>query len=335
MNSNVVQFPVSLKDPQVQALQGISSAYMKAWQTQYYSFLPPLHELLERHARFFIKSVEAFHLHAGRISSTINAGSLSDIIENIEALDDPLDIAEYLEVGQDALVSIAAALSKQVAALKNMFTDLNALGVYSVSRDLTRYQDVLARLGTDQPARTRELHAKEGQLAGLDESIKVLEAANVEALFKGNIPTSQQIKEAAAMIASGGVTVEAVERALKQIGDLIGNVLEGMRYSGILEQRRALQKTVDDLNADLRAMEKLQCDTQSYCERLAEYSTLVTQRDEWRTLFNQIIEQLEPVLRQLAGYQVKTLVSLIEVHPLIEQLYAYARKVLADFTPGH
>lgn len=334
MNSNVVHFPVTWADPQVQTLQGINTAYMTAWQRQHYAFLPALHQSLERHARFFIKSVEVFHLHAGRVSTSISAGNLNDIIENVEALDDPLDIAEYLEVGEDALSSIKAALTTQLKALRLVLIDIAALGVYDVSRDLSRYQTELAKLDVDQPARASELHARETQLASLDESIKVLEAANVEALFMGSLPSSQQIKDAAAMIASGGVSVEAVENALKQIGELIGNVLEGMRYSRILEQRRDLQKAVDELNTTLKNMEQSRRDTQACCDRLGDYPPLVAQRDQWRAGFNLIVQQLEPVERQLAGYQVKSVDALLAVQPLIGDLHTYSRKVLADFRPG-
>lgn len=334
MNSNVLQFPMAWEDPQVQTLQSINSAFMTAWQRQHYAFLPPLHQSLERHARFFIKSVEAFHLHAGHVSVTISANNLHDIIENAQALDDPQDIAEYLEVGQDAISSIKAILAAQMKALRLVLTDVAALGVYDVSRDLSRYQAELAKLDKDQPARERELKALEAHLASLDESIKVLEAANVEALFKGSVPSSQQVKDAAAMIASGGVTVEAVENALKQIGELIGNALEGMRYSRILEQRRDMQKTVNEFAASLVAIEQSKVQTQGYCDRLAEYPPLVAQREQWRAAFNQIVQQLGAVERQLNGYQVKTLESLLAVQPLIGDLHAYSRKVLADFRPG-
>lgn len=334
MTSTVLNFPVTLADPQIKTLQRIGSAYLTAWQTQHYAFLPPLHELLGRHGKLLTESVEGFHAHAQRIHTWIRAGDLNQIIKDIEALDDPLDIAEYLEVGQDALVSIADALGKQMAALKRVLVDLGALGVYNASRDLTRYQGELAKLASDQLARASEVARREAELASLDAAIKVLEAANVEAIFTGSVPSTQQIKDAAAVIASGGVTVEAVENALKQIGDLIGNALEGMRYSRILDQRRDLQKTLDELHADVRAMERRQRDTQSNCERLAEYPALVTQREQGRLLFSQIIDQLGPVLRQLSGYQVQTVASLLAVHPLVVELHAYARKVLADFSPG-
>lgn len=334
MNSNVLQFPTTWDDPQVQALQGINLAFMTVWQRQHYAFLPQLHQWLERHARFFIKSVEAFHRHAGHVSATINVNDLNEIIANAEALDDPQDIAEYVEVGQDAISSIKATLATQMKALRLVLTDIAALGVYDVSRDLSRYQAELAKLDKDQPARASESHALQVQLASLDESIKVLEAANLEALFKGSVPSSQQIRDAAAMIAAGGVTVEAVEHALKQIGELIGNVLEGMRYSRILEQRRDLQKTVNEAVAALKAMEQSQAQTQAYCDRLAEYPPLIAQREQWYAAFNQIVQQLGALERQLNGYQVNTLESLLAVQPLIGDLHAYSRKVLADFRPG-
>lgn len=334
MNSNVLQFPMTWEDPQVQTLQGINSAFMTAWQRQHYAFLPPLHQSLERHARFFIKSVEAFHLHAGHVSATISVNDLNEIIENAEALDDPQDIAEYLQVGQDAVSSIKATLATQMKALRLVLTDIAALGVYDVSRDLSRYQAELAKLDKDQPARASELHALQAQLASLDESIKVLEAANLEALFKGSVPSSQQIRDTAAVIAAGGITVEAVENALKQIGELIGNALEGMRYSRILEQRRDMQKTVNELAASLVAIEQSKGQTQAYCDRLAEYSPLVAQREQWRVAFNQSVQQLGAVERQLNGFQVKTVASLLALQPLIGDLHAYSRKVLADFRPG-
>lgn len=334
MNSNVVQFPITMADPQISTLQSIGAAYLAAWQTQHYAFLPALHQLLERHAKFFIKRVEEFHRNAERISATIRSNDLDEIIEDIQGLDDPADIAEYLTVGEDAIASIADALGKQMTALRLVLIDVAALGVYDVSRDLRRYQGELDKLDQDHPARTAELQAREAELVRLDEAIKVLEAANLQALFAGSIPSAQQLKDAASTIAAGGVSVEAVENALKQIGEMIGNALEGLRYSRILDQRRDVQKAVDELNATLRAMEQSRRDTQAYCERLGDYALLVEQREQWQAGFNQIVQQLVPVERQLGGYQVKSVASLLAVQPQISDLHAFSRKVLADFRPG-
>lgn len=335
MNSNVVQFPVTLTDPQISLLQSIGATYLAVWHKQTYAFLPRLHEMLERQAKFFIRNVEGFRDNALLVRTKIESSGLSDIIENIKGLEDPEDVAEYLNAGEDVISSITTALSRKTGALKRVLIDVGALGVYDVSRDLTRYQDELAKLEKDQPARTRELEAHEGKLADLNASIKVLEAANLEALFAGSVPSSQQIKDAAAMIASGGVSVEAVENAIKQIGELIGNVLEGMRYSMILDQRRDLQKIISELNTTLREMDKKKGDTQNYCDRLGEYASLAEQREQWRAAFDKIVQQLVPVERQFAAYQITSLESLMAVQSSISDLHAFVRKVLDDFRAGH
>lgn len=334
MNSNVLQFPVTWTDPQIKALQRIGATYLATWHKQRYAFLPRLHELLERHARLFIKSVEDFHSNAERVSSRIRAGALDQLAQDIDPDDDPLDIAEYLEVAQDAVVEIAGALSRQMDQLKSALRDTAALGVYDTTRDASRYKDELAKLERDQPARESELQARQAELASLDEAIGVLQAARIDQTFQGQLPTAQQLKEAASLIASGGVSVEAVENALKRIGELIGTVLEGMRYTAILDQRRDRQKAVDGVLADLRSMEKQKRDTQDYCARLAEYPSLVEQREEWRAAFNQIVEQLEPVCKHLVGYRITTVQALSAVLSLIDQLATYKRKVLSDFSPG-
>lgn len=334
MNSNVLHFPITWTDPQILTLQRIGAAYLTVWQKQHYAFVPALHELLERHAKFFIKHVEEFHANAVGTHARIKAGDLDQLAHDIDPDGDPLDIAEYLEVAQDAVVSIADSLGRQMAHLKVALRDIAALSAYDISRDVSRYESELAKLARDQPVRESELQARQAELASLDEAIKVLEAARIEANFQGSIPSLKELQDAASLIASGGVSVEAVENALKKIGELIGGLMEGMRYTRILDQRRDRQKAVDALQADLRSMERQQRDTQQYCARLAEYPPLVKQREQWHAAFNQLVKQLEPVCQYLATYRITSVQLLLAVLSLIDELADYTRKVLADFRPG-
>lgn len=334
MTNNIVQLPISWNDPDIEMLQRVGSEYLNAWHKQRYAFLPQLHELLERHARFFIASVEKLHSNAERVRVTIRASNLRDIAQDISPNDPVEDVAEYFELAQEAVSDVAKVLRNQVNHLSQALRDGNALSLYDVSRDKVRLQGELDKLAKDQSIYANDLEARQADLASMDEAIKVLEAARVESSFQGLLPTAQQLKDAAAVIAAGGVTVEAVEGALKKVSALIGAALEGMRYSAILDQRRTLQRTVGELEVTLRGLEQRKRVTEERIGGLEAYPQLVQQRSQWIAGFDRIARQLEPVFQQLNGVKINELQVLLAIEQLIDGLHAYKNRIIADFRPG-
>ncbi|MBV6286256.1 alpha-xenorhabdolysin family binary toxin subunit B [Pseudomonas aegrilactucae] len=332
--SNLLQFPLGWDDPQFDRVLRAGTAYLAAYQDSRYAFLPLLHERVERHARCFDDNLKQLMRHVDRIIVAIKSNDLSELVQEIDPNDDPEDIAQYLEVAQDAVGEIAAKLNDQLGQLGTALVQITAIPPYDPSVETTRYQRELDKLAADRQGCERELAARGEALAGLDEAIKVLEAAKVESTFSGLLPTTGQLKAAADMIAAGGVSVEAVQSALKRIGEIIGAAMEGMRYAALLEQRRGLQKNHDELQVQLTAMARDRTRIETQRQHLEAYADLITSREEWQAGIKRIAVQLKPVWDRLAASSIDDVQALKKVNELIYALKAYKKKMKADYTAG-
>ncbi|MNJ73307.1 hypothetical protein D3C77_700870 [compost metagenome] len=106
-------------------------------------------------------------------------------------------------MAQDAIGEIAVKLNDQLGQLRTATPQITAIPVYDSSADKARYQGELDRLAANRKACEDELAVRREALASLDEAIKVLEAAKVESTFGGLFPTTEQLKAAADVIATG------------------------------------------------------------------------------------------------------------------------------------
>jgi len=334
MNQTIMNMPAAWADPGIDRIAKAGNDYLRAWQQQQFAFLPVLHESIERHARFFTGNVEAFNRNAGHVRAAINASDLALIAQEISEDDDPLDIADYLEVAQDAIGGIAAKLRDQVQHLQQVEREVVGLSVYDVSRDRARYGNELDKLARDRQIQADELAARQADLERLDEAIKVLEDGRVEELFLGSLPSAQELQAAASLIAAGGVSVAAVESALNRISQIIGAAMEGMRYAAVLDQRRTLNRRLADMQVALRTLEQRRQQTETWCARLDEYPQLTAHREQGLAAFTRLVDQLQPVWRQLAGFKVTSVRDLEAVQQLVEALADYQKKVTSAYAAG-
>ncbi|MFV0927522.1 alpha-xenorhabdolysin family binary toxin subunit B [Pseudomonas palmensis] len=332
--SNILQFPLGWDDPQFDRVLRAGAAYLKAAQDSRYAFLPLLHERVERNARCLDDNLQQLMRHADRIIIAIKSNDLGGLEKDIDPNDDPEDIAQYLEVAQDAIGEIAVKLNDQLGQLRTATAQITAIPVYDSSADKARYQGELDRLAANSKACEDELAVRREALASLDEAIKVLEAAKVESTFGGLLPTTEQLKAAAGVIATGGLSVEAVQGALKKIGEIIGAAMEGMRYATMLEQRRGMQKQHDELQLQLTAMARDKTRLQAQCQHLEAYAELVTSREQWLAGIRRIAVQLKPVWDRLIACSIDDVQALRAVSELVEALKAYKKKIKAEYVAG-
>ena len=134
--------------------------------------------------------------------------------------------------------------------------------------------------------------------------------------------------------ATGGLSVEAVQGALKKIGEIIGAAMEGMRYATMLEQRRGMQKQHDELQLQLTAMARDKTRLQAQCQHLEAYAELVTSREQWLAGIRRIAVQLKPVWDRLIACSIDDVQALRAVSELVEALKAYKKKIKAEYVAG-
>ncbi|MNJ40225.1 hypothetical protein D3C77_351150 [compost metagenome] len=206
-----------------------------------------------------------------------------------------------------------------------------SLPVYDANRDHTNYLEAQQQLASSLQALTTMLTSKQDELAALEKAIEVFEANGVEKLFEGKLPTVEQIQ---AMVATGATTAGAalaVEQAVEALNKVVGGIQEGMRYSQLQDQRRALRAQVNEMVAEQRTREQRANQLESYLKELSEYAPLIEKRQEWLAEKNQIRVQLETVRKQLNSLKFEDLESAQLFNKLLVALVAYARHVVEAF----
>ncbi|MNN42104.1 hypothetical protein D3C81_1562610 [compost metagenome] len=111
----------------------------------------------------------------------------------------------------------------------------------------------------------------------------------------------------------------------------MGGIQEGMRYSKLQEQRRALRAQVNEKVAEQREREQRANQLKSYLKSLSEYAPLIETRLEWLAEKNQIRVKLEIVRNQLRSLKLKGIESAQSLNKLLVALIAYLRHVVDEF----
>ncbi|MNJ66409.1 hypothetical protein D3C77_624840 [compost metagenome] len=118
---------------------------------------------------------------------------------------------------------------------------------------------------------------------------------------------------------------------MEALNKLMGGIQEGMRYSQLQGQRRALRAQVNEMVAEQRERQQRANQLHSYLMALSEYAPLIEKRLEWLAEKNQIRVQLAAVRNQLSSLKLKGIESAQSLNKLLVALIAYVRHVVDEF----
>ncbi|MNP28939.1 hypothetical protein D3C76_1219430 [compost metagenome] len=236
-----------------------------------------------------------------------------------------------LEEIQRSTDNIVKKLDVMLSGVETATKSITSLPVYDANRDRTSYLEAQQQVASSLQALTNMLSSKRNELAALEKAIEVFEANGIEKLFEGKLPTIGQVQ---AMVATGATTAGAavaIEQAVEALSKLMGGIQEGMRYSKLQEQRRALRAQVNEKVAEQREREQRANQLKSYLKSLSEYAPLIETRLEWLAEKNQIRVKLEIARNQLRSLKLKGIESAQSLNKLLVALIAYLRHVVDEF----
>ncbi|MDD1015850.1 alpha-xenorhabdolysin family binary toxin subunit B [Pseudomonas rubra] len=334
MNDNVValNLNVELKAPDMDVLLAPVSAYAALWAQRTFAFLPLLHESIERHYKGFQKYVDSLAKNAEVLAVTIKSHQLDALLDELrESQEDPEEQEFYLEELQTSKNKIATALDAVVSGVMTASKSIGSLPVYDVARDQARYLETHERLAISLQALAVTLSAKRENLAELENAISVFEANGIEKLFEGKLPTVEQLQ---GLVAQGSTTAgaaAAVEQALAALAKLMDGVQQGMRYSRLQDQRRALRAEANELIAEQREKEQRAKQVQANLQSLSEYSALYPKRQGWLAEKQQIRVQLETLANQMRRMNLNSYAKAQLLNRLLKQLVSYLQDVVLKF----
>ncbi|MGF6590649.1 alpha-xenorhabdolysin family binary toxin subunit B [Pseudomonas sp. 2835] len=332
MSDNIVAMSAALNVPKMDKILCAVSAYATSWEQRTYSFLPLLHESIERHYKGMQSYVDGLAKHSEVLAVTIKSHKLDELLDDFrQAAEDPEEVEFFLEELQTSKSKIATELDVVVSGVVTASKAIASLPVYDAGRDQTTYLETQERLVSSLQALIEALGSKRENLAELEKAIGVFEANGIEQLFQGKLPTVEQLQGLVAQGATTAGAAAAVEQALEALGKLMEGVQQGMHYSRLQDQRRALRNDINALVAEQREKEQQAKKVESHLQALSAYALLHPKRSEWLAEKQQIGVQLETVALQLRRLKLGSFEQAQALNQLLTKLVAYVQSIVLQF----
>lgn len=329
MSDKISVLRTALQKPDMGKILVAASAYAFCWQRKVFSFLPLLHESIERHQYGLNTHSEGFARNAEILWVSIKSENIEALLsELLESAGDPDEEAFFFEEIQRSARNIGVKLNALLVGVVDASESVRGLPVYDVERDRADYMKAKERLDSAQQDLEARLSVKRQELGELESVIDAFEANGLDKMFEGKLPTTQQLQELVALGTTPAAVVVAVEKGLEAINKLMGGVLEGMRYSKLQEQFRATHGQVKEMIAEQREKSGRAIEVQSYLNALEEYYPLNEKRQDWLGEKNQIRLQLESARNQLRSIRIKNIENVKLLHKLLLELSVYVHHVV-------
>ncbi|MBA1203412.1 alpha-xenorhabdolysin family binary toxin subunit B [Pseudomonas capeferrum] len=302
-----------------------TNAYTQVWQQGTFKFLPVLQESLERHMKLFLNCRQNMAHNALRVVAQLRSEPLRDLLEILQQEgDDP----EILGIAQDTLDGILRKLREQVAHLACEQRALSSLPFYDATSGKTHLTGGLVAQRESQRQVALLLEHEQQKLTALEQSLTTLEANGIETRFEGVVPSLEQLS---ALAAPGGevvVTAQAVSKAVEELKTLLGDLVEGMRYSQLQKERRSRRNRVRDLRKQLDEVSGAIKQGQNNLESLDALPELLERRNEWTSGLERVRVVLESFAGQFEQQRIQDREHVRQLDASLRELLAYEYELL-------
>lgn len=294
MNDNVVVLDTPLQKPDMTKILAAISAYNAFWEKRTFDFLPLLHESIERHRKGFLQCFEEFSKNSDVLAVTMKSEGIEGFLNKFkEAMDDPEEKEFYLEEIQNSAKKIVDKLNVLLSGVENAKKSIASLPVYDAERDKLSFVETLEGVTNTLQLLNDALTTKRSEMEELEKAIDVFELNGIESQFEGQLPSVEQIQGLVAQgVTTAGAAV-AIEQALEVVSKILGGIEQGMRYSRLQEQRRALKKQVQEMDDQQRDQQQKESKLNGQIKLLEEYEPLAGLRAQWLAEKNKILAQMQ------------------------------------------
>lgn len=330
MNDKISVLHTRANPPELGSVLGATRSFTEAWQRGELKFQPVIHESLERHMKLFINCAEVMARNAQRVVAEIANDPLRDILDALEDGDDE----DVLAIAGEVANTVKSLLATQVAHLGKEQQALATLAAPAWSRDeqrLLKQQQDQANLHTQVSAEhDREKHSQ----SAIEQAIATLEAQGLQTRFGGVVPSAQDLAKLAVPGAEAAAMADAVNTAVEQLQTLLGDVVEGMRYAQLQQERRAARERVANLARQVRELDQRQQVVSAQLAALLTMPRLHEQRIEWDAGINVVRQALANFVPRIGTAAPSNVAQVQALDDTFKQLLAYQRQLLEQHRRG-
>lgn len=311
--------------PDLSKVIAATHAYTRMWQQGTFKFLPLLQESLERHMKLLLNCNQNMTRNALRVVAELRPQPLRDLLDMLE---DEGDDPEILSIAQETLDGMLKKLSEQVSHLVAEQRALASLPIYDVSASRNRLTNAMQAQQSNHGQMTALLESEQQQLAALEQALATLEANGIETRFDGVVPSLEQLKTLAVPGGEAVAAAQAISKAVEELKTLIGDLVEGMRYSQLQSERRIKRSHVRDLRKQVDELARTVKQGQDNLNSLGAVPELEAHRGEWATGLNRVRAALEGFYAQFKHQRLQSGEHVRQIDASLQGLLAYEYELL-------
>ncbi|MPS97362.1 MULTISPECIES: alpha-xenorhabdolysin family binary toxin subunit B [unclassified Pseudomonas] len=324
MNDNVHVLPMTADAPELGKVLAATRSYTEVWQKGQLKFSTPLQENLERHMRLFTHCIDQTVRKAQRLTAELDNEALSDMLASLGSGHD----SDVLAIAAEERDTVKSRLADQISHLGRELQALATLPLLVGTADqerLNKQQQNLVRTH----AQLVEEHDREQQnKETVEKAIATLEANGLQTRFGGVVPSLDDLGKLAVPGGETVVTVEAVSKAVEQLQTLLGDVVEGMRYTQLQQERRNIGERVRKLAVQVRELVQRQATVTQRLAALEMLPMLQEQRTDWASGMTVVRQALGNFHTHLERAPIGDGEQLRVLNGLFKQLLTYQRQLL-------
>ncbi|AIR87873.1 alpha-xenorhabdolysin family binary toxin subunit B [Pseudomonas cremoricolorata] len=255
------------------AMLEATRTHLQLWQRGTLKFVPSQQEILQRHVTLFRGAGDQLRATAQRLVAELSTDALTDILAAQEAT----EFEELLSLATDEASAVLRRLAAQIDLVRREQLALLALPLLDPNDSVQRVMSQRERNSTEQTA-------LQGEITRLGEDLKVVEASinalvnnGLEIEFGGVVPSLETLNAFAAPGGEALLTVQAVSKAIEDLRNVLGDIIEGMRYGQLNDQAMRLRARIATDQERLREMRRRDgelADQLSVLEQFPQLSSL-------------------------------------------------------------
>ncbi|MCU1751264.1 alpha-xenorhabdolysin family binary toxin subunit B [Pseudomonas sp. 6D_7.1_Bac1] len=256
-----------------------------------YAFAPAVQEKLEYLRTQINDADHQLFEHIKRVQTSLCNVSFESTLARIAEIEGNEQAAattrtkKIEELVMYCVQRVTSSLAPVLAAQDHLVRELAEIGGITLVQEGAQWGRPYETRREAQERRRLVLNSDLNELAEelrrVDETLQQFKSPTWIDLFKGMIPTVQEIEAALKLVSTQKPDREFLELALKRLNGNLDGIEQGRQYANFVEARNSIHKRMDELRVEVKDVEKELLELNRTLNKLNEISVLDQSRLNW------------------------------------------------------
>ncbi|RON09521.1 hypothetical protein BK659_11400 [Pseudomonas brassicacearum] len=302
-----------------------------------YAFAPAVQEKLGYLRTQINDADHQLFEHIKRVQTTLGNVSFESTLARIAEIEgNSLATAETRAKKVEELVTycgqrITSSLAPVLAAQDHLSRELSEIGSITLVQEGAQWGHPYEARREAQERRRLLLNSDLNELAEekrrVDEALQQFKSPTWIDIFKGMIPTAQEIEAALKLVSTKKPDREFLELALKRLNGNLDGIEQGRQYVNFVEARDAIHKRIDGLRVEVKDVEKELLELSRTLNKLNEIGALDQSRLSWLQEAQKVSRAYEHFLTTTQPEMFRDAVSIKEMAARYGAMLGYLKAI--------